>query len=178
MDPCTAAVPSGWHRDRTSRHARGREVSRPPRPRSPHVSFLDDAHRMHDELAALRLHTAPTPNWYRPAGGRSSRSSPRWDGCGLELTKGESLTSVTAALRGARPGHGACRAVTWTGCPWWEYWLEYAFATNGAMHACGHDLHTAALVGAAEAAERAPDELAGNIVHVPAGEEGPGAPGP
>jgi len=46
-------------------------------------------------------------------------------------------------------------------------------ATNGAMHACGHDLHTSALVGAARLLCAHRDRLAGDVVFMfQPGEEG------
>jgi hippurate hydrolase len=103
---------------------------------------------------------------------------------GLEVTTGESLVggarlgSVTAVLHGAKPGPAvllradmdALGIVEETG-------LDYA-SRNGAMHACGHDLHVAGLVGAARllAARRA--DLAGSVVFMfqPGEEAGGGAP--
>ncbi|MGW5382108.1 M20 metallopeptidase family protein [Nocardia sp. NPDC003963] len=92
------------------------------------------------------------------------------DGLGLEVSTGSATTSVTAVLRGGRVSDhprpvvlirsdmDALPVAESTG-------LEYA-ATNGAMHACGHDLHMAILIGAAHrlAARRA--ELAGDVVFV------------
>lgn len=58
-----------------------------------------------------------------------------------------------------------------------ETGLEYA-AENGNMHACGHDLHTAGLVGAARLLSAHRDELHGNVIFMfQPGEEGLGGAG-
>jgi len=92
------------------------------------------------------------------------------DGLGLEVSTGVSTTSVTAVLRGGavrgsdrptvliRSDMDALPVVENTG-------LEYA-ATNGAMHACGHDLHMAILVGAAHQLAARRTELTGDVVFV------------
>ena len=41
--------------------------------------------------------------------------------------------------------------------------LDYQ-ATNGSMHACGHDLHTAGLVGAARLLAARREELVGDVL--------------
>src|SRR5699024_8729130 len=57
--------------------------------------------------------------------------------------------------------------------------LDYRSTHHGQMHACGHDLHTASLVGAARILDRMREELAGDVVLMfqPA-EEGPGGAEP
>jgi amidohydrolase len=51
--------------------------------------------------------------------------------------------------------------------------VDYASEIDGAMHACGHDLHTAMLVGAARLLSAHRDELAGDVVFMfQPGEEG------
>lgn len=91
----------------------------------------------------------------------------------LEITLGTETTSVVAVLRGGRPGPVVLLRGDMDGLPLVEdTGLPFA-STNGAMHACGHDLHTAGLVGAARllAARRA--DLPGAVIFMfQPGEEG------
>ncbi|MBU5422159.1 amidohydrolase [Cellulomonas hominis] len=92
----------------------------------------------------------------------------------LEVTTGAGLSSVVAVLRGGRPGPAVLLRGDMDALPVTEDSGE-AFASEnpGVMHACGHDLHTAGLVGAARllAARRA--ELPGSVVLMfQPGEEG------
>ncbi|NYM87393.1 M20/M25/M40 family metallo-hydrolase, partial [Salmonella enterica subsp. enterica serovar Typhimurium] len=74
------------------------------------------------------------------------------EGLPLEIHVGQDLSSVVAVLRGGQRGErpvsvllradmDALEVREQTGSPF--------ASTNGYMHACGHDLHTAGLVGAA-----------------------------
>ena len=95
------------------------------------------------------------------------------DGLPLEVTAGASSTSVTAVLRGARPGPVVLLRGDMDALPLTERTgLDYA-APGGAMHACGHDLHTAMLVGAATTLSARQADLAGDVVFMfQPGEEG------
>ena len=75
-------------------------------------------------------------------------------GLDLEVTLGESLSSVVAVLRGRAPVTGERPVVLLRGdmdaLPVTEEVdVDYASTRPGMMHACGHDLHMAGLVGAA-----------------------------
>jgi hippurate hydrolase len=104
------------------------------------------------------------------------------EGLGLEVSVGKELSSVTAVLRGrADPTGGAARQVVllrgdMDALPVTEDLdLDYASTRDGLMHACGHDLHVAALVGAARILHTLRAELAGDVVFMfQPGEEGPG----
>jgi amidohydrolase len=94
---------------------------------------------------------------------------------GLEITLGHQLTSIVGVLRAARPDPAP--AVLLRGdmdaLPVTEQTGEPFAAPPGVMHACGHDLHTAALVGAALLLSRHRAELAGDVVFMfQPGEEG------
>lgn len=97
---------------------------------------------------------------------------------GLEISTGSVLTSITAVLRGGRPGPLVLLRGDMDALPVVERSGEtFAPATDSphaaAMHACGHDLHMAALVGAVRLLAAHRDELAGDVVFMfQPGEEG------
>ena len=98
------------------------------------------------------------------------------DGLPLEVTRGRALSSVTGVLRGARPGPTVLLRADMDALPITERTgLPYASAVTGVMHACGHDLHTAMLVGAARLLSARQAELPGNVIFMfQPGEEGQG----
>ncbi|WP_030761512.1 M20 metallopeptidase family protein [Streptomyces sp. NRRL F-2664] len=100
------------------------------------------------------------------------------DGLGLEVVPGAHSSSVTARLDGARPGPSVLLRADMDALPLHEETgLAFASAVPGAMHACGHDLHTAMLVGAARLLAAHRRHLAGRVVLMfqPAEESGGGA---
>lgn len=92
----------------------------------------------------------------------------------LEVTTGTGLTSVVAVLRGARPGPAVLLRGDMDALPVTEDSGEpFASEHPGVMHACGHDLHVAGLVGAARLLAARRDALAGSVVLMfQPGEEG------
>lgn len=97
------------------------------------------------------------------------------EGLPLEITTGTRLSSVIAVLRGGRPGPTILLRGDMDALPVTESTgLDYA-STNGNMHACGHDLHVAGLVGAAKLLSAHQAELAGTVAFMfQPGEEGQG----
>ncbi|GIF21581.1 hippurate hydrolase [Actinoplanes tereljensis] len=96
-------------------------------------------------------------------------------GLGLDIRLGAGLSSVTAVLRGGRPGPVVLLRADMDALPLVEETgLPFA-ADRPAMHACGHDMHMAGLVGAARLLAEGRDELPGSIVFMfQPGEEGAG----
>ncbi|WP_327070269.1 M20 metallopeptidase family protein [Kitasatospora sp. NBC_01302] len=137
------------------------------------------AARLQPELTALRraLHQEPEIGMELPR--TQARLLAALDGLPLEVTLGRRLSSVTAVLRGARPGPVVLLRADLDALPVQEATeLPYASAVPGAMHACGHDLHTAALVGAVRLLAERRAELAGSVVFMfQPGEEGGGGAG-
>ena len=138
------------------------------------VSIVEDAREMSGELVRLRrrLHREPEVGLQLPRTQDSVLAE--LDGLGLEVRTGGQCTSVTAVLRGsAQSQRTVMLRADMDALPVHERTgLDYA-STNGAMHACGHDLHTAMLTGAARLLSQHRDRLAGDVVLMfQPGEEG------
>lgn len=82
----------------------------------------------------------------------------------LELETSETTSGLLATLRGAGSGPGLLlRADMDALCVLENTGLEFASKLPGRMHACGHDAHTAMLVGAARLLSRHRSRLAGSV---------------
>lgn len=141
------------------------------------MDLLDDATALADDLSRLRreLHHDPEVGLALPR--TQERVLAELSGLDLEISTGTRTTSVTAVLRGGRRDAARPKTVLLRGdmdaLPLAERTgLDFA-STNGAMHACGHDLHTSGLVGAARLLHQHRDRLAGDVVLMfQPGEEG------
>ncbi len=91
------------------------------------------------------------------------------------------LYTVKAVLKGGRPGPTIGFRADMDALPVTEAVdLPFKSKNPGAMHACGHDCHTAILLGAAKALKQVQDQVPGNVVFLfqPAEELGPGGAKP
>ncbi len=132
-----------------------------------------DLTAMQDDLVQLRrqLHRVPEVGLDLPR--TRDLVLGALDGLPLELSTGRSSTSVTAVLRGGRPGPVVLLRGDMDALPLVERTGLDFTADGDAMHACGHDLHTAMLVGAATALANRQQDLAGDVVFMfQPGEEG------
>ncbi len=139
----------------------------------------DDAHELTGDITRLRhqLHQRPEIGLDLPLTQQAVLDA--LSGLPLEISTGTSCSSVTAVLRGTAGGNGQpAPAVLLRGdmdaLPVQEATgVEFSSTIDGAMHACGHDLHTAMLVGAARLLSAHRDELPGDVVFMfQPGEEG------
>lgn len=92
---------------------------------------------------------------------------------GIDVRDGVARTGVVGVLRGGRPGPTVALRADMDALPVTEETdlpfrsavkTEFGGQTVGVMHACGHDLHTAALMGAAEVLAGLRAELPGTVV--------------
>jgi amidohydrolase len=146
------------------------------------MGLREDATEIAGDLAGLRhaIHREPEIGLDLPL--TQAKVLAALDGLPLEISTGRNLSSVTAVLRGAahpastgdgprpvvllRADMDALPVTEATG-------LDFASRFDGVMHACGHDLHTAMLAGAARLLSARQAELPGDVIFMfQPGEEG------
>lgn len=83
---------------------------------------------------------------------------------GFDIRTGVARTGVVATLHGGRPGPALALRADMDALPIQEEnTFEFASENDGVMHACGHDAHTASLLGTATILHRLREELPGSI---------------
>lgn len=160
-----------------------------------------DARQMQEDLSRFRhdLHREPEIGLQLPR--TQEKVLKALEGLPYEITLGKETTSVTAVLRGGASDGGASAGgasagasgttrrpgtapavlppavllrADMDGLPVQEKTgVDYTSTIDGAMHACGHDLHTSMLTGAATLLAERRHRLAGDVVLMfQPGEEG------
>lgn len=83
---------------------------------------------------------------------------------GLDPQTGIGRSGVVATIHGARPGPCVILRADMDALPIAEQTgLPFASSIPGKMHACGHDIHTASLLGAANALSKISSQLTGSV---------------
>jgi len=83
---------------------------------------------------------------------------------GIDVRPGVYDTGLVATLRGGRPGPTCLLRADMDALPIQEETgLDFASDTPGVMHACGHDAHTASLLGAATILHALRDRVHGHV---------------
>ena len=92
----------------------------------------------------------------------------------LDVTLHETTSGIAAILDGAKPGPTVLLRGDMDALPLTEdTGLEFTSRADGCMHACGHDTHTAMLVGAAKLLSAQRGDIAGRVLFMfQPGEEG------
>lgn len=138
------------------------------------AGLLEAAKKLQPEVTALRraIHREPELGLENPA--TREKLLARLAGLPLEIVQHRNTSGVVATLRGAKPGKRILLRADTDALPMPED-NELAFRSQrpGAMHACGHDAHTAMLAGAARLLAQQQATLAGEVVFMfQPGEEG------
>ena len=127
------------------------------------TDWLKEALAIEDELIDIRrkIHRHPeiADNEYETI----ALLSKELESLGIEVHRYLD-TAAVGILKGAYPGPTAALRTDLDALPVQENTgLPYASEIDGVMHACGHDIHMAALMGAAKLLAAHRDELHGNI---------------
>ena len=114
------------------------------------TGFFEELH-MHPELSYEEYET-------------TERIKRELAAAGIEILQIPLKTGVTAIVRGAKPGKTYGLRCDIDALPIAEETdLPYKSKTPGKMHACGHDFHTSALLGAAKLLKAHESELKGRV---------------
>ncbi|PFG27844.1 hydrolase [Corynebacterium renale] len=143
--------------------------------------FRQDAAELLPELQEFRRDLHRNPELGNNLPRTQQKVLDALEGLPLEITVGEKITSVTAVLRGGKStGASVLLRGDMDALAVQEETDEpFASEIDGLMHGCGHDMHTAGLVGAARLLCAHRDELAGDVIFMfQPGEEGPGGAEP
>jgi amidohydrolase len=145
------------------------------------LSALDAAWEIGPEVVANRryLHQHPELSFHEEQTSRFVAEKLR--DLGVETHTGIANTGVLGILRGARPGKTVLLRADMDALPIEELNdVPYKSDAPGVMHACGHDAHTAMLLGVARLLSQRTDEFAGTVKFAfqPAEEVPPGGAKP
>ena len=128
------------------------------------IDYLSDARAIAGDLCALRrdLHRHPE------LGNREYRTAERIEACLRDLgvpTRRMLDTAVVGRLEGALPGPTVALRADMDALPLQEATgADFASENPGVMHACGHDVHMAAALGAARLLAARRGSLPGAVV--------------
>lgn len=133
--------------------------------RAPERALLAEARALQARTISLRraLHRHPEIGLDLPVTQAAVQTALR--DLPLTVLPGRRQSSVVAVLEGASPGPTVLVRADMDALPLTEETgLEFASGVDGAMHACGHDLHTAMLASAARLLCARRDRLAGRVL--------------
>ena len=135
----------------------------------------NDDNRIYEYVVDIRrqIHRYPETGFDLPR--TCSLVTEELESLGIAVDTGFGENSIVAEIQGGRPGKTIALRADMDALPLQEEsGLEFASALPGKMHACGHDGHTAMLLGAAKLLLERKDELSGRVrlIFQPS-EEGP-----
>ena len=113
------------------------------------MNFAESAHELSDYIIGWRRHFHQYPELSFREFETTETLCRELTALGIPFTRYEDQPGVLAKITGSRPGGSVLLRADIDALPIREN-TDLAFASeNGAMHACGHDCHTAMLLGAA-----------------------------
>ena len=127
-----------------------------------------------DKIVSYRRHIHENPELSHEETQTAAFIAETLKGMGLEPKMGVGGNGVVALINGAKPGKCVGLRADFDALPIQEVTgLPFASKNDGVSHSCGHDMHTAMLLGAAHVLNDLKDEFAGcvKLVFQPAEED-------
>lgn len=121
----------------------------------------------YDEIVAIRRHLHENPELSFQEVETPKYIAEYHKKLGLEVREGVGERGVVATLRGGKPGKTVALRADFDALPIHEETdVPFKSKNDGVMHACGHDGHTATLLGLAKALNEIKDEIEGTVVFI------------
>lgn len=128
------------------------------------MTFREQAASLQPQLVAMRRELHRFPELSNGEYETTSRIRAWLSEAGIRLLNLSLPTGVLAEVKGARPGPTIMLRADIDALPVnEETGLPFASEVPGKMHACGHDFHTASMIGAARLLREHADELDGTV---------------
>lgn len=130
-----------------------------------------------DSIIADRRHIHQNPELSFNEYNTSAYVASRLQQAGIPIRRGVAGTGIIATLQGKKPGRTIALRADMDALPIQEETnLPFASVNKGIMHACGHDAHTAVLIGVANILNQLSDQWNGTILFIfqPGEEKFPG----
>jgi amidohydrolase len=140
------------------------------------VAFKGKSDRYGDQIRSLRRHLHRFPELSGEEHDTSATVQEKLHDHGIPFTTGYARTGVLGVVEGGRPGKTVALRADMDALPIQEEnGHPFVSEVDGVMHACGHDAHTAMLLGAGWMLDDAKDDLPGRVLLVfqPAEEASP-----
>ena len=124
----------------------------------------NECEKLQSDIVRMRreLHTIPELGLALPK--TRAYVTAKLDEFGIPYVLSEKDSSIIATLKGGKPGRTVALRADMDALPIREETgADYASTHDGCMHACGHDAHTAMLLGTAKVLAEHADELCGEV---------------
>lgn len=128
----------------------------------PRIQTLSD--QVFDEVVAIRRNIHQNPELSFKETRTSALVAGKLEEYGLAVTRGIAGTGVVGIINGKTPGKTIALRADMDALPLQEETdLPFKSLVGGVMHACGHDFHTANLLGVAKILSRLRDDISGTV---------------
>ena len=125
--------------------------------------MIDRAKQIEDYIVKMRRYFHENPELSGEEYNTQKVILAELEGLGLDIEK-VGNTSIIARLKGSKPGKTVALRADMDAIPIIEQSdVDFTSKNQGVMHACGHDAHSAMLLGAAKILTSMKDEIKGEV---------------